>query len=391
MHDSMSLVPHAICWKGDPRLIWTMAITSAITFVSYLSICIALLSLARRTRRVLVREWAFFVVGFALFIVACGTTHLMDVVTTWIPIFWVGAWASICTAALSACVAVVFFRRKGAIAFGINDYAARLANAELEKTQLEASLLTAHKLEEWGRISATVSHEIANPLETVQNLLYLIRNTAGVPPEAIEHANLAAIETERAVTIARSALDFLRHSSKPTSIDLGQAAESVRLLLDRHLREKQLTLEICTHVVEHGDGANFIVEARPGEARQVLLNLIRNAVEATAAYGAPIHVGLTSYATRVEVVVSDSGAGIDPAVLPSLFQFGRSTKGEEGNGMGLWTVKHIVTRHGGILHVESKPGQGTKFVLSWPRHYGGTAELEMRLSNPAQDLHSAAK
>ena len=100
-----SLMPHAVCWRQDPQLIWTMAITNGVTFLSYFCICITLFYLARKTNRVMVRDWAFFLVGFALFIVACGSTHLLEVVTTWIPIFWVDAWTNIITAALSGLVA----------------------------------------------------------------------------------------------------------------------------------------------------------------------------------------------------------------------------------------------------------------------------------------------
>ena len=68
-------------------------------------------------------------------------------------------------------------------------------------------------------------------------------------------------------------------------------------------------------------------------------------------------------------MVADEGHGIDADLMPTLFQFGSSTKGEEGNGMGLWTVKHIVTRHGGTVHVNSAPGTGARFTLWWPREY----------------------
>src|SRR5580698_10596075 len=119
MLDKASLMPHIVCWKADPRLVWTMAVTNGITFLSYVCICITLLVLARRTRRVIARDWAYFVVGFALFIVACGSTHLLEVITTWVPIFWIDAWTNIITAALSALVAVMLIRRASTIGFGI--------------------------------------------------------------------------------------------------------------------------------------------------------------------------------------------------------------------------------------------------------------------------------
>src|SRR5436305_14323102 len=88
---SHTLVPHAVCWAASPSLIWTMVVTNAITFLSYVTICFTLFYLVRRTRQVIARDWAWFAVGFALFIVACGSPHLMDVVTTWIPPFSIGA------------------------------------------------------------------------------------------------------------------------------------------------------------------------------------------------------------------------------------------------------------------------------------------------------------
>src|SRR5580698_1505382 len=149
MFDHVSLMPHAVCWAAAPRLIWTMVITNSITFLSYVSICVTLLVLAKRTRRVIARDWAYFVVGFALFIVACGSTHLLEVITTWVPIFWIDAATNIVTAVLSACVAIMLIRRAAAIAFGVNDYAARLASTEHEKGRMQESLLAAQKLEDW--------------------------------------------------------------------------------------------------------------------------------------------------------------------------------------------------------------------------------------------------
>src|ERR1035437_4131767 len=120
---SPELMPHSVCWNKDQGLIWTMAVANAITFFSYSTICITLFYLARKTRGAVKRDWAFFLIGFGLFIVACGSTHLMEVVTTWIPWFWVDAWANIVTAALSTYVAVQFARRASELGFGINDYA----------------------------------------------------------------------------------------------------------------------------------------------------------------------------------------------------------------------------------------------------------------------------
>jgi signal transduction histidine kinase len=343
-----------------------MVAANSVTALSYLSICLTLFYLVRHTRRVIARDWAYFAVGFALFIVACGSTHLMEVVTTWLPFFWIDAFANILTAVLSAWVAIALIGRVRALGDGINDYASRLANTEIEQRQMRESLMAAQKLEDWSRMSATVAHEIANPLEAIQNLLYLIQSSDSVQPEVVRWATQASEEADRVLTISRSTLSFFRQGKEPEAIDLFAAAEAVRFLLQTTLTKHGITLQI----ISTGDTT---VMALPGEARQVLLNLIRNACEATPTPESTVSITLNGMANGVEATVTDQGTGIDPAVLPQLFNFGVSTKGELGNGMGLWAVKHILTHHGGDIRVASTPGAGTTFTLWWPRSYVSTA------------------
>ena len=186
---SNGFTPHAVCWAGSPRLIWTMVVANSIIFLSYASNCGALLYIARRTFRTMVRDSILIVIGFALFIVACGSTHLMDVVTTWIPVFWINAWAIIITAGISAFVAITLIRRAPSISFAINDYATRLSQTEQEKENLRGKLLAARKLEDWSRTSASVTHEISNPLETIQNILHLIHTDPAVSPDLVKLAS----------------------------------------------------------------------------------------------------------------------------------------------------------------------------------------------------------
>jgi signal transduction histidine kinase len=365
---STTLMPHAVCWSEDQHLIWTMAITNAITFLSYSTICATLFYLASRTRRAIHREWGFFLVGFALFIVACGSTHLMDVITTWIPVFWVDAWTSIITAALSAYVAIQFIRRVRDLSFGINDYALRLENTEAAKAQVEESLLASRRMEEWNRMSAVINHEINNPLTAIQNMMFLIEITPGATPEIIQMARQSAEEVRRIESLARSTLGFFRQGGEPEKVDLQASAESVRVLMEPVMRKREIGYEIeatgdCT------------VTAFPVATRHVLLNLVRNAIEASDRKGAKVTVTMTGRPDEVEVVVADEGTGIDPAMVPNLFQFGASTKGERGNGMGLWVVRKLLRRHGGSIDVQSKLGEGTRFTLLWPRDMPVAAEV----------------
>ena len=357
---SPSLMPHAVCWRQDQSLIWTMVITNGITFLSYSSICITLFYLARKTRGAVKRDWAFFLIGFGLFIVACGSTHLLEVITTWIPIFWVDAWTNIITAGLSAYVAFQFALRATDLGFGVNDYAARLKNAENERAKAEESLLAARKLEEWNRMSAVITHEINNPLAAIQNLLFLMQMMPGITPELAGLAQQSSDEVKRIEALTRSTLGFFRQGNDPETVDLISSVEAVRFLLGPTLRQRGIELEI----IHLGDCTVF---AYAVETRQVLLNLVRNAIEATNRRGAKVTVRLEGRSTQVRVVVADEGAGIPDDIMPRLFQFGASSKGAHGNGMGLWLVRQLVSRHGGAIDVESKAGEGARFTILWPR------------------------
>jgi signal transduction histidine kinase len=286
----------------------------------------------------------------------------MEVVTTWVPWFWLDAWANIVTALLSAYVAVQLIRRVTTIGFSINDYAARLGSTEREKAQMLDSLMAAQKLEDWSRTSTVVAHEIANPLEAIQNLLYLVRTGEGVSDEVVHLAQTAADEADRVLAISRSTLAFFRQGTEPESVDLRAAADSVCVLLETIMHKQDISLKIESI----GD---VTVEALPGEPRQALLNLVRNAYEATIRPGADVHVTLTGNEEGVEIVVADQGTGIDPDYLPRLFDFGVTTKGERGNGMGLWAVRHILHKHGGTIRANSQLGEGTTFTLWWPRRF----------------------
>jgi signal transduction histidine kinase len=353
-------MPHAVCWSQDQNLIWTMVVSNGITFLSYFTICVMLFYLARKTRGAIARDWGFFLIGFGIFIVACGSTHLMEVVTTWIPVFWVDAWANIITAVFSAYVAVEFGRKASQLGFSINEYAVRLSNTENERARMEQSLLAARKLEEWNKMSAVVSHEINNPLAAIGNLLFLMQLNPDLPDGVTGIVQQATAEVKRIEALTRSTLGFFRTGGDSESVDLISSAEAVRFLMGPTLRQRGVEM-----VIEpHGD---CTVNAFAVETRQVLLNLVRNSIEASSQKGARVTVSLEGGPEDVRVEVIDQGSGISPTVQESLFQFGRSTKGDRGNGMGLWLVKQLVTRHGGTVEVDSAPEKGTRFTIVWPR------------------------
>ncbi len=271
-------------------------------------------------------------------------------------------WTAAFTIAAVLCITcLASFRRIRSLRAKLADLASRADRAERENAQLQSTLLASQRLEDWSRMSAAVTHEICNPLEAVQNILYLIRNSDAATPELVRLTRMAAEEADRVLTISRSTLSFFRQSSTPELVDLRSAADSVRFLLDPLLRRREVTLKVSS-------SGDLSVHAFPGELRQVLLNLVRNAAEASPRGGSTVTVNIAGVADHVEITVRDEGSGIPPEILPTIFQFGHTTKGPHGNGMGLWTVKHIVDKHAGQIQVASQPGHGTTFSVAWPRH-----------------------
>jgi signal transduction histidine kinase len=183
-----------------------------------------------------------------------------------------------------------------------------------------------------------------------------------VPAQVVELARLSGEEAQRALTIADSTLSFIRQTARPELIDLRSAAESVGFLLAPVIRQKSITFQIESH----GD---CTVEGYAGEIRQVLLNVIRNACEAVTKPGTRVTIQLDGDERGITMSVTDQGLGIEPELLPTIFEFGVTTKGAQGNGMGLWTVKRIVTKHHGEVKVASRPGEGTRVDLWWPRNF----------------------
>ncbi len=217
---------------------------------------------------------------------------------------------------------------------------------ELRRT--EAALLANEKLAIAGRLAASIAHEIHNPLDSIANLLYLIKDEKNSAKSA-EYLGFAQQELDRVMQISRTMLSLYREPSSPAELDLRELLESVLLLLDRRLAEQHI-------VLVRDFPERVIIQGFPGELRQVLTNVIVNAAEASGAHGR-IAIRLESVPPEefrgagAVIEVRDSGAGIEEGAAASLFQPFFTTKGERGTGLGLWVSLGIVQKHGGTMRI----------------------------------------
>jgi PAS domain S-box-containing protein len=227
-------------------------------------------------------------------------------------------------------------------------------------------LRKSEKLSAAARLSATVAHEINNPLEAVGNLIYIAKVNPGVSPEIVEHLSLAEQELDRVAHITRQTLGFYRESNEPEPIDVPALIESVLRLYSNKLDSKNIRVER-----EFGECPPMIGVA--GEMKQVVSNLVSNAVDAVASDGT-VRISLKraddGNGGAVQLVIEDDGPGISPEILDRIFEPFFTTKKDVGTGLGLWVTREIVERHGGTINVSARDGKngvrGASFVINLP-------------------------
>ncbi|BET66178.1 hypothetical protein ASA1KI_10960 [Opitutales bacterium ASA1] len=251
--------------------------------------------------------------------------------------------------------------------------------AEHERRQLERRLGQASKLEAVGRLAAGIAHDFNNILAAVVSHAELVRLAAADLPE--DHDIRTSVEeimqaSFRARDLIEQILTFTRQQKAERAlVQLGKVAQEVVRLLRPTL---PLDVEATVHVAPECAP----VSGSESQLHQVLVNLCRNAVQAMEATGGSLDVHLApisvdeSFAAAhpplrpgraVLLRVSDTGVGIDPSVVPNLFEPFFSTRtGRGGTGLGLAVVHGIVTQHEGCIHVESTPGKGSVFSVWLP-------------------------
>ena len=220
-------------------------------------------------------------------------------------------------------------------------------------------LVRNEKLSSLGKLSASIAHEINNPLAGILTFSKLIVRTLeqGVPDDAtrralIKHLLLVERETERCSAIVRNLLDFARERPLAVKdVDVNAVIEEALLLLANQIHIQGVTLEKSLGEVP-------VVAADFGQLRQAYVNVIMNACEAMGRGGVlTIESALVDDGRWVEVVFTDTGPGIAPEHLSKIFDPFFTTK-ERGTGLGLSVVYGIIERHGGKIESEERGGEG---------------------------------
>ena len=218
------------------------------------------------------------------------------------------------------------------------------------------------RLSALGQLTATVAHELRNPLSAIRNTAYAIRETAG--PDALRFERPLA-RLERSILRCENLISDLLHFTRP------KEAKRAALVFDRWLSEvlDEQKLPDSIMLERRLEAGGTLVSLDAERFQQVAINLLENAVQALDANEAPdaarrIRVA-TSAADQVEILIEDTGPGIPAEVLPRIFEPLFSTK-SFGTGLGLPTVKQIVEQHGGTIAITSEAGHGARVRILLP-------------------------
>jgi PAS domain S-box-containing protein len=235
-----------------------------------------------------------------------------------------------------------------------------------ERKQSEEMLRRTEKLATAGRLAASIAHEINNPLESVTNLLYLMKKN---PSKVERYLELAIQELSRVIHISKQTLGFYRDTTVPVSVDIADLLENVLYLYTRRLESRDIRLE-----TKFDRQANILAFA--GEIRQVFSNLISNALDAMPSGGRLILKVICGHSWKdpqvpgIHVTVADTGMGIAPEHKKNIFEAFYTTKTDIGTGLGLWVTQGIIQKHKGSIRFRSttRPGNsGTVFSVFLPQ------------------------
>jgi len=245
-----------------------------------------------------------------------------------------------------------------------------LKNAYQELKEAQEQVIAQEKLASLGKLSATIAHEINNPLAAVltYNRLMIKQNRNGrLTPEREEeiarYLSVMESETARCGEIVKNLLAFSRQSKiSIENKNINEIVDRTLTLLSHDLGMKGI------NVVKRIEPALPEIQCDFKQIQQALLNIVGNASEAMVEGGIlTVAVKCATEGRTMEIKISDTGCGIAKKHLKNIFEPFFTTKEEgKGVGLGLSVVYGIVTRHRGAIDVESEPGKGTTFTLRLP-------------------------
>jgi signal transduction histidine kinase/ActR/RegA family two-component response regulator len=422
LFSSNGFMPHGMCYLWQPGILTLHVLSDSLITLAYFSIPFTLLYFVRR-RRDLQFNWMF--VCFAVFIVACGATHLLEVLTIWHPVYWLSGGVKAITALASVPTAILLVRlipdalrlpSPSALQRANTELAlevaerkraegeVRLANEALESRvaertrelesayqnlrQSQQAILQQERLRALGQMASGIAHDINNALTPAtlyaQSLLERDDKLNGEAREDLEVIQRAIEDVTE--TVAR-----IKEFYRGREAQRGRVAFDVNPILAQVIgltrarwsdmpQQRGAYIEVRCEPAESGS----IVLGSESEVRDALTNLVLNAVDSMPEGGV---LTLRSRVTpeHVTVEVGDTGVGMDEETRNRCLEPFFTTKGERGTGLGLAMVYGMTQRHSAVIEVDSEPGTGTTMRLIFPSAAGHVRGDDRRVPHRPRD------
>jgi signal transduction histidine kinase len=375
---AVNFLPHIYCYLGKPALVWTHVTADLLTGLAYVFISGTLACLVYMGHPDIPFHWMFL--AFGLFIVACGCTHLMEVVTIWIPVYVLSGVVKVVTALASVTTAVLLpttvpkaltLLRAVKSAEQITENKIESLNKEMARRNTE--LVAANK--ELDSFCYSVSHDLRTPLRSIDGFsLALLEDCQDrLNPEEKAHLHQVRAATKQMAQLIDDMLALSRSTRREIrlqEVNLSQMAREIAAQLQGSAPERQATFTIAPGLMAEGD---------PNLLRIVLENLLGNAWKFTSRVPqSSIEFGTIRQNGQPAYFVRDNGSGFEMEYVHRLFgafQRLHDVRDFPGTGVGLATVQRVVHRHGGQVWAEGAVGKGATFYfLLRPQSNGHSVE-----------------
>jgi signal transduction histidine kinase len=364
--------PHGECLLWLPSLITLFVGSDTSIGLAYVSISVTLIYLVYRARHTMPFQWIF--VAFGIFIIACGATHFMDVLTLWVPVYWLEGTVKLLTALASVTTALALPPQLPRVLGLIHlaSVAEERKRRQLEEAHRELEALY-EKSRDLDRLKtmffANVNHDLRTPLTLI---LGPTRTLLTEHQLTKEQAQALEIVQRNALTLLQQVNDLLSLAQlemggitlNTSVVDLACLLRGCAAHFEALAQERQLTLTV--------EGPSSLLACIDAEKLQhICLNLLSNAFKFVPPTGGWIRCTLTQEEEQGIIIVEDNGPGVRSELRQAIFErFWQgsedSTRALGGRGLGLAIVKEFVELHHGSITVGGSPEGGALFTVTLP-------------------------